>query len=340
MNRKNIEYSVPLDKLLIQLEKESKREIKIDFENLDDIFYFILNGDKSLSIYSRYIQAQYKEICDYLNNDDSMETIGTLSDKLYIDTPAKQGLITKIFSRGDKTILKRVVDSEVLEEITKEINNNITTLYLQIKKYREIFKAVDLYLKAIYKYKDIFEKLNISIEEKINNTTEEDFTNLIELKQIKEGIENKLTSYSKSEVLMKQQQIQIATAIINHMVSRSALQTCRDDIIPIIGSEMLFSISNISGKNALELSNNLLKLFKSVIDQNMDDTKETLDNIKQYDLPEEAIGKIVTDFTDYMNSVTKSREDILKLSTGSEPVKNENSKVKKLERPKTGGFIS
>lgn len=124
------------------------------------------------------------------------------------------------------------------------------------------------------------------------------------------------------------QQVQIATTIINHMLSRGTLQTCRDDIIPIIGSKMLFSISNNSGKNALELSNNLLKLFKSVIDQNMTDTMEILETIKNSDLPEDAISKIVTDFTNYMNTVTKSREDILKLSTGNEPVNEESSKVK------------
>lgn len=294
---------------------------------IDEIMDFMLEGDSGLSKYSEYILSQVKEISDALNLDKSLENMDELADKIYTDIPNKQGLLAKIFSSKD---VKRELNSDILSDLSKELNTHIDTLAVQIKKYREIFEIISLYLNTVREYQYFFSKILCQLNTEYDSIMDcpETYSKRLNYSQAIEGIKDKISAYERTIALMSTQQFQVYQTIINHLITRNALQTSRDDIIPIISSEVLFSISNISSRNALELSNSLVGLFKNVIGQDVSGVKANLKVLKSSNLPMDTVNKIVDDFDSFVDEINSSREDILKLSVDNNT--DMDVKVKKL----------
>ena len=53
----------------------------------------------------------------------------------------------------------------------------------------------------------------------------------------------------------------------------------RDDLLPLISSEILISQGNKDVNSSLELSKNIMDLFKAMLERNVDSTKEVLTKI-------------------------------------------------------------
>ena len=111
----------------------------------------------------------------------------------------------------------------------------------------------------------------------------------------------------------KQQQLQIIQTLNNHMVTKEALQSSKNDIIPIIGSEMLFRIGSATEANALELSNNLVALFKNVISGNPDAARRSLEMIQSSSLPQETVDKLIADFSTYLEETEEDTNGYAKV---------------------------
>lgn len=286
----DIKVILPVEELLTELEEEVKNIPNINVSNHESLIKFMLEGDKGLSKYSDYIISLITEIGKYLNLDESIESLDTLAEQVYVDTPIKTGLITKIF-RSSKN-MQRTVNPEVLKELSKSLDDNITNLDIQIIKYREIFKAVGLYLSAIKNYYEVTESIIKKLDKELENISDETSYEYLDCIQIKQGLITKLNAYNNTTMMMRQQQVQLFQTIQNHITTRTALQTSKNDIIPVIGSEILFSIGNISQREALELSNNLVILFKGIIGNNTEATKQSLEALKISDIPQELVDSI------------------------------------------------
>ena len=313
--------------IINELSIQTKPFKEINTKDMDSILEFILEGDKGLSKYSEYILLQVKEISDALNIEKSLESMDSLADNIYTDTPVKQSLIARIFSKE----VDRKVNNNVLNDLNKEIDTQIDSLKVQIKKYREIFKVISIYLEAVDNYKSFTS--NILDEVEIDNKKlleENDFSKKLSYEQIISGLTDKINGYDRTITLMKNQQLQIASTIINHLITRNALQTSKDDIIPIISSGILFSLGNKTNKNALELSNSLVGLFKNVIEQDVVGAKENLKVLKTSNLSQDTVDKIVSDFDSFVKEIESNKNDLLELPCDEE----ENVKVKKIVKRK------
>ncbi len=286
----DIKVILPVEELLEGLEEEVKNIPSIDISNHDALLEFMLEGDKGLSKYSDYIISLITEIGKYLNLDDSIESLDTLAEQVYVDTPIKTGLITKIF-RSSKN-MQRTVNSDVLKELSKSLDDNITNLDIQIIKYREIFKAVGLYLSAIKNYYKVTESIIEKIDKELENISDETSYEYLDCIQIKQGLITKLNAYNNTTLMMRQQEVQLFQTIQNHITTKTALQTSKNDVIPVIGSEILFRIGTMSQKEALELSNNLVILFKGIIGNNTEATKQSLEALKITEVPQELLDNI------------------------------------------------
>lgn len=296
----SVVYLMPAEEIIEDLEKQINSELNVDINNTDSITEFLLTGDKGLSKYSEYIQSQITAIARLVNDDNTIENIDEMVGQLYIDTPVKQGLITRIF-KSEKTI-ERKVNSNVLTKLNDELEISIGNLNIQVKKYIEVFKVIKLYIQTVTKYKNLSIKLKGALEE-IKPKYEGDdeyFSDLLEITQLIDALNNKIVNYERTITLMKQQQVQIRQTVNNHMVTKEALQSSKNDIIPIIGSEMLFRIGSATEANALELSNNLVALFKNVIRGNPDAARRSLEMIQSSSLPQETVDKLIADFSTYL----------------------------------------
>ena len=245
-----------------------------------------------------------------MNLDDSLENIDEIVDDIYVDTRVKKGLITRLF-RNEPIEIKRQVNSETLVRLSNEIDLNIENLEIQVRKYNEIYKVISLYIKAISNYYNITLNVKEHLENKKLEYTDEElyFSELLEIQHLIDSLNNKLASYEKTRILMKQQLCTIVQTKTNHMIAKEALQSSKNDIIPIIGSEMLFKLGNVSQTNALELSNNLVALFKNVLTRNAAGTKRSLEMLKEANLPQEAVDKIMTDFSGFLEKIDISDEN-------------------------------
>ena len=289
-NEVDVKVILPVEELLDELKQEVENIPTVDVSNRDKILEFMLEGDKGLSKYSDYIISLISEINKYLNLDESIESLDTLAEQVYVDTPIKTGLITKIF-KSSKNI-QRSVNPLILKELSESIDDNIANLDIQIKKYREIFKAIGLYISAIKNHQILNEYIISKIDEEIKDYKDETSLEYLDCIQIKQGIIIKLTAYNNTITMMKQQQLHLFQTIQNHITTRTALQTSKNDVIPVIGSEMLFNIGNMSQKESLELSNNLVVLFKGIIGNNVEVTKKSLEALKITDIPQDLLDSI------------------------------------------------
>ncbi len=310
----SVVYLMPAEEAFVDLKKQIDSVVNVDKNSTDSITEFLLTGDMGLSKYSEYIQAQITEITRLMLGDNTIENIDEMVGQLYIDTPVKQGLITRLF-KSEKTI-ERKVNSNVLTKLNDEIELSITNLIIQINKYIEVFKVITLYIKAINKYKNISYELKKYLEDEVQPKyvgDEEYYSELLEVTQLIDALNNKIDNYEKTLVLMKQQQLQIIQAINNHMVTKEALQTSKNDIIPIIGSEMLFRIGTSTEANALELSDNLIALFKNIISGNSDAARRSLEMIESSNLPKETVDKLIADFSTYLKETEEDTNGYAKV---------------------------
>ena len=130
---------------------------------------------------------------------------------------------------------------------------------------------------------------------------------------------------------MKNEQFHIYETMLEHIITRSALQTSKDDIIPLIGSEYLISIGKNTQANALEFSNNLIKLFDSILSQNIVETKKSLAKLESSNLPLEIVDKLMVDLNNYMEEI-EQRDNINKNVENLLPTEEDTEEKKKIKR--------
>lgn len=89
----------------------------------------------------------------------------------------------------------------------------------------------------------------------------------------------KQNRFNTSNQLLNQELFKINQAIVNHFITINALEMARDDLLPLISSEILITQGNKDVNSSLELSKNIMDLFKAMLERNVDSTKEVLTKI-------------------------------------------------------------
>lgn len=66
---------------------------------------------------------------------------------------------------------------------------------------------------------------------------------------------------------------------------------------------MLIKSGQSTEKQAIDLSNNLVSLLTSLVEQNIDETKKNLELLKESSIPEVTLLKLESDITTYLNGL-------------------------------------
>ena len=323
-----VKTTLSVEDLLKILEEKANMKPNIDVSNIDSVLNFILEGDEELSRYSEYIIMKIKELNDNSLKDESLDKIGSLVNDIYTDTEEKN-FLSRFLNPKFRSI-KREVNHDILGMLTEEINKHIKILIADVKKYRNVYNAITMYLKALEKYSASSHEAYDYFESKQNSVSKDtiSFSESLDYSLVMEGLKDKINSYERSIVIMKNEQFHIYETMLEHIITRSALQTSKDDIIPLIGSEYLITLGKNNQKNALEFSNNLVKLFDSILCQNISETRKSLEKIEGYNLPVEIVDKLMTDLNNYMDEVEK-KESIKKLLPNEETKEENKKKIKR-----------
>ena len=93
--------------------------------------------------------------------------------------------------------------------------------------------------------------------------------------------------FNVTSSLLNQELYKINAAIVNHFITINALEMARDDLIPLIGSEVIIGTGFISNNNAMQITNDVIGLFQAILAQNVEQTKimlERLNNMPNIDV--------------------------------------------------------
>ena len=122
---------------------------------------------------------------------------------------------------------------------------------------------------------------------KLNPKDTFEYASFLEVNSMKTIMTEKNKRFNVTSSLLNQELYKINAAIVNHFITINALEMARDDLIPLIGSEVIIGTGFISNNNAMQITNDVIGLFQAILAQNVEQTKimlERLNNMPNIDV--------------------------------------------------------
>lgn len=290
----------------------------IDTEDMNSI----LNFGNCLSTHSKYI---YDELPKLMLNDTSnkaTETINEIINRVYIHKEEKKkSLFRSLFliDEDDKDS-KLSLNPEAIKELKETININIDTLSKELLVFDKIRKYIEIYQKKNYEClifaKDTVEKIEKEKPQEIED--DNNYASFLSSNTHLRIIQEKLNRFATSNQLMKQELFKINQIIINHFITINTLEMARDDLLPLIGSELAINIGRNTENSALELSQSVMGLFQSLLTRNADTAQENIERISNIGINNDTLELINRDISNYMlnlNLIVKDNDSKTKVLT-------------------------
>ena len=235
--------------------------------------------------------------------------------------------------------VKREYNPNAIASLKSAIDENIESLNRELVGYDYLKKYITTYLaqidgyynEALGEYESVKTKL-----EALDKNNPNSYVEALEYATLVQILADKVNRFKTSKALMQQELVKVHQAIVNHFITINALKTSRDDLIPLIGSELMIGVGIASESSALDISSNILGLFHTVLDKNVEGTAELLGKLKNTSLPEATVDKITADIGGYIDSVNafglnSTTSDNIVLSLGD---KEEDVIIEYSENPK------
>lgn len=301
-------------------------EKPIDILNLDDIQSVISYGN-NLGIHTKYI---YDEIPKLMLSDVTNESIASINEvinQIYTAKPKEEkpkNFFERLFAIEVTEEPEIVINPVALEELNKRITDNIKKLAEELLKYDMIRKYIETYRKKNDSYLDEISKTIDNLLTKVNGLNPNDDNEYAEFLTSSSNLQivkNKLERFKTSRVLMQQELVKINQAIVNHFATINALEMAKNDLIPLIMAELTIGKGRNTENQALETTQNIFGLFKSLLDKNVEEANYNLELLRNSNISTETLATINKDIATYLNGITP------------ELVLPETEKQKKLKGP-------
>lgn len=153
-----------------------------------------------------------------------------------------------------------------------------------VRKYISVYFAKNL--EYVNKSSEALALLNERLS-KLNPKDTFEYASFLEVNSMKTIMSEKNKRFNVTSSLLNQELYKINTAIVNHFITINALEMARDDLIPLIGSEVIIGTGFISNNNAMQITNDVIGLFQAILAQNVEQTKimlERLNNMPNIDV--------------------------------------------------------
>ncbi len=98
--------------------------------------------------------------------------------------------------------------------------------------------------------------------------------------------------------------------IVNHFLTINALETAKDDLLPLIGSELLIGKGIESEARSIELSKDVMDLFKALLYRNIDGAKITLDKLNELYSTDGSIKVLNNNVINYIEALQQSDNQV------------------------------
>jgi hypothetical protein len=82
----------------------------------------------------------------------------------------------------------------------------------------------------------------------------------------------------------------------------------KNDLLPLIGSELALTTGRLSEEQALSVSGSVLDLFRSLLTRNVSATKDNMELIRNSGLPSDIVETLTRDVDGYLEDVKAERD--------------------------------
>lgn len=260
---------------------ENLQSIPIEEVNIDSLSEIMKFGDALNGEYELVTSEERKA----LESDSSALSIQTINDLLSKKNKCKKGFWASLFEPYEEE--KTITDVPTLKET---INKNITILSRELLTFDLVRKYISVYfaknLEYVNKSSEALALLNERLS-KLNPKDTFEYASFLEVNSMKTIMTEKNKRFNVTSSLLNQELYKINAAIVNHFITINALEMARDDLIPLIGSEIIIGTGFISNNNAMQITNDVIGLFQAILAQNVEQTKimlERLNNMPNIDV--------------------------------------------------------
>ena len=260
---------------------ENLQSIPIEEVNVDSLSEIMKFGDALNGEYELVTSEERKA----LESDSSALSIQTINDLLSKKNKRKKGFWASLFEPYEEE--KTITDIPTLKEA---INKNIVILSKELLTFDLVRKYISVYfaknLEYVNKSSEALALLNERLS-KLNPKDTFEYASFLEVNSMKTIMTEKNKRFNVTSSLLNQELYKINAAIVNHFITINALEMARDDLIPLIGSEVIIGTGFISNNNAMQITNDVIGLFQAILAQNVEQTKimlERLNNMPNIDV--------------------------------------------------------
>lgn len=295
------EHELSLSERISLLTSESIDKIVTDDINS------ILSFGNCLSMHSKYIYDELPKLMLSDASNESVDTINKIIDKVYVKEVKKKSWFEKIFSVEDTSENSKLsLNSEAIKELKETINSNISILSKELLVFDKIRKYIEIYQKKNYEYliiaKDTVDKLEKENSDK-TIANDEDYAKILSSNSHLRIMREKVNRFVTSNQFMKQEIFKINQVIVNHFITINALEMARDDLLPLVGAELAINLGRETENNAIELTQNVIGLFQSLLTRNIDTAKENMEKISSLGINNETLNLINRDMVNYISNL-------------------------------------
>ncbi len=308
-SKKDHELSLSIDDRIKVLSEES-----VDSLDLTDV-KSILHFGNSLSIHSKYIHDELPRLMMSDAHDKSVETISHIVDKIYTEVPVekkKRSLFDRLFGVVvEDEEPKLVLNPDAIQELKDAIDSNIESLSKELLGYDAIRKYIEAYRKKNRSHLLVAMSETEKVEEEVqslNPKKEEDYAAFLLATSRLQIMRDKTNRFSTSNHLMKQELLKVNQAIVNHFITINALEMAKDDLLPLIGSELALTQGRNTENKSLNLSENVIGLFQSLLSRNVAGAVENMEKLKGANLSADTFALLNRDIEVYLQGLNQATQ--------------------------------
>lgn len=281
---------------------ENLQNIPIEEVNIDSLSEIMKFGDALNGEYELVTSEERKA----LESDSSALSIQTINDLLSNKNKRKKGFWASLFEPYEEE--KTITDVPTLKEA---INKNIVILSKELLTFDLVRKYISVYfaknLEYVNKSSEALALLNERLS-KLNPKDTFEYASFLEVNSMKTIMTEKNKRFNVTSSLLNQELYKINAAIVNHFITINALEMARDDLIPLIGSEVIIGTGFISNNNAMQITNDVIGLFQAILAQNVEQTKIMLERLNS--MPNIDVTKLNANVNGYIEMLEEKNRSL------------------------------
>lgn len=297
----------------------------LSLSNIESIIEF----GNDLNQHSDFI---YNELPN-LEGRDTIETSVSIMNNAITDLKEKPTFIKyltdiflKFIGRKNKGVDRAYVLGKVgnlkamITSYIKEITIELTQ-YDILRQYMEEYQAkCEEYLEVITN-----EQVNLSLKyEELEKNHEINYFNLLNQSRYLKILEDKRKRFILSNQVIEQQLLKINQSMLTHLITLDSLEITKNDLLPLITSELLIVKGRKTETEALSLSRNVFCLLQAILNENIQGTEEIIGKIKNTTIGNNVYQLLKQDIDTYLNCFQENKLS-LSANTHTNLIDNFNS---------------